>query len=171
MNRVSRFATAVEVSGGLSLAGLGLATGTAQADPAWGPSYSAGNCPAAIGTCTHWCPGDPLIPGSQVITWDWNICHDWYWNSEGVVDINANMIYPWHGVPHEAPPPPPPLPPYTPPPPAAVTAGLPVALALLGPVAVRWALVGDIVGPPPTRGGGGLGSKNPPRQPPQGWDR
>jgi hypothetical protein len=84
MNRISRFATAVVVSGGLSLAGLGLATGTAQADPFWGPSYNGGNCPGG-NTCTHWCPGDPLIPGSQVITWDWNICHDWYWNSEGVV--------------------------------------------------------------------------------------
>jgi hypothetical protein len=50
----------------------------------------------------------PLIPGSHVIKWDWNICHDWYWNSEGVVDIASNTIYPWHGVPHQAPPPPPP---------------------------------------------------------------
>jgi hypothetical protein len=96
MNRISRFATAVAVSGGLSMAGLGLATGTAQADPFWGPSHSGGNCPAAIGTCTHWCPGDPLIPGSQVITWDWNICHDWYWNSEGVVDIASNP--PWSPI-------------------------------------------------------------------------
>jgi hypothetical protein len=68
MNRISRFASAVVVSGGLGLAGLGLATGTAQADPAFGPSYSGRNCPAAVGSCTHWCPGDPLIPGSQVIT-------------------------------------------------------------------------------------------------------
>ena len=94
MNRISRFATAVVVSGGLSLAGLGLATGTAQADPAFGPSYGGGNCPPGVGTCTHWCPGDPLIPGSHVITWDWNICHDWYWNSEGVVDIASNIDLP-----------------------------------------------------------------------------
>jgi hypothetical protein len=91
MGRISRFASAVVVSGGVSLAGWGLVTGTAQADPFWGPSYNGGNCPLAY-TCTHWCPGDPLIPGSQVITWDWNICHDWYWNSEGVVDVNANWI-------------------------------------------------------------------------------
>ena len=111
MNRISRFATSVLVSGGLGLAGLGLASGTAQANPFWGPSYGGGNCPPGVGTCTHWCPGDPPIPGSQVITWDWNICHDWHWNSEGVVDVNSNMIYPWHGVPHDAGPPPPAPPP------------------------------------------------------------
>ena len=38
MNRISRFATAVVVSGGLGLAGMGLVS-TAQADPIWGPSY------------------------------------------------------------------------------------------------------------------------------------
>ncbi|MDT5069194.1 MAG: hypothetical protein QOK02_5349 [Mycobacterium sp.] len=106
MKRTLRFATTTAVSAGLGLAVLGLATGTAEADPGMGPSYSGGNCPAAIGSCTHWCPGDPLIPGSQVITWDWNACHDWYWTSEGVVDIAAKTIYPWRGVPHEAPPPP-----------------------------------------------------------------
>ncbi|EUA52167.1 hypothetical protein I553_10437 [Mycobacterium xenopi 4042] len=50
-------------------------------------------------------PRRPTDTGSQVITWDWNICHDWYWTSEGVVDIDANTIYPWHGSPHQAPPP------------------------------------------------------------------
>jgi hypothetical protein len=99
MNRFSRFATAVVVSGGISLAGL--CTATAQADPFSGPSYQGGNCPGSV-TCTHWCPGDPLIPGSQVITWDWNVCHDWFWNSEGVVDVEANVIYPWRGNPHPA---------------------------------------------------------------------
>jgi hypothetical protein len=77
MNRMTRCAMTVAVTGGLGLAGLGPTTGTAQADPFWGPSYSDGNCPPGVGTCTHWCPGDPLIPGSQVITWDWDICHDW----------------------------------------------------------------------------------------------
>jgi hypothetical protein len=120
MNRISRFATTVLVSCGLGLAGLGLATGTAQADPAWGPSYSGGNCPPGVGACTRWCPGDTLYSWSSMVKWDWNICHDWYWNSEGVVDIVSNTIYPWHGVPHQAPPPPPPPsgPPPPPPPPA-----------------------------------------------------
>jgi hypothetical protein len=121
MSRLSRFATALAVSGGIGLAGLGIGAPTAQADPAWGPSYEGGNCPWGV-TCTHWCPGDPLIPGSQVISWDWDICHDWYWTSEGVVDVASNTIYPWHGVPHEAPPlpavgPHPPVPPPQPLPP------------------------------------------------------
>lgn len=113
MDPIARLA-AVAVSGGLGLAGLGF--GVAGADPAFGPSYQGGNCPDGL-TCTHWRPGDPPIPGSQVITWDAAICHDWYWNSEGVVDIGSNTIYPWHGSPHEAPPPPvlgPPPPPAPP---------------------------------------------------------
>ena len=117
MKRIARMATTIIVSGGVGLAGLTLATGTAQADnPFWGPSYSGGNCPPGVGTCTHWCPGDPPIPGSEfgAISWDWNICHDWYRNSEGTVDIATNTVYPWHGVPHEAAPPPPP--PQGPPP-------------------------------------------------------
>ena len=32
-------------------------------------------------------PRRPRHPGSQVLSWDWNICHDWYWNSEGMVDV------------------------------------------------------------------------------------
>ena len=97
MNRITRLATTVVLSGGLGLVGLGLGAGPAQAGPIFGPSYEGGNCPGGI-TCTHWCPGRPSsIPGSSVITWDWNVCHDWYWNSEGVVDVGSNVIYPWHG--------------------------------------------------------------------------
>ena len=132
MSRISRFATAVVVSAGVSVAGLGLATGTAHADPGLGPSYQGGNCPGSF-TCTHWCPGDPLIPGSQVITWDWNVCHDWYWNSEGTVDVASNIIYPWHGTPHDAEPPPPALPPYTPPPPQPLPPDCPPWSPFLAP--------------------------------------
>jgi hypothetical protein len=80
MNLIARMATTVIVSGGVGLAGLTLAAGTAQADPAWGPSYAGGNCPAGVGSCTHWCPGDPAIPGSEfgMLSWDPDICHDWY---------------------------------------------------------------------------------------------
>jgi hypothetical protein len=97
--------------------GLGLAGGTAQAEPGWGPSYSGGNCPSGM-TCTHWCPGDPPIPGSEfgILSWDWNVCHDWYWNSDGIVDVATMMVYPWHGTPHVTAPPPS-LPDVPPPPP------------------------------------------------------
>ena len=129
MSRISRLAIAVAVSG---VAGLGLAAGISHADPAWGPSYQGGNCPGSE-TCTHWCPGDPLIPGSQVITWDWNVCHDWYWTSVGVIDVNSNIVYPWHGVPHDNGPPPPPPPPYTPPPPQPLPPDCPPWSPILAP--------------------------------------
>ena len=51
------FATAVVVSGGLSLAALGLAAGTAQADT--------------------WCPGDYNFTGMP--NWDRSVCHEYYW--------------------------------------------------------------------------------------------
>ena len=104
MSRVSRLATAA-IAGAAAVTGLTLGSGTATAE---GPSYQGGNCPAGQ-TCTHWCPGDPAIPGSQVLSWDWNVCHDWYWNSEGIVDVNSSTIYPWSGVPHQVAPPPPPM--------------------------------------------------------------
>jgi hypothetical protein len=103
MNRISRFATSVAVSGAVAVAGLTLGAGVATAQ---GPSYNGGNCPDGM-TCTHWCPGDAAIPGSQVLSWDWNVCHDWYWNSEGIVDVATMTIYPWSGTPHQTAPPPP----------------------------------------------------------------
>ncbi len=137
MNRISRSVRTAAMSGMLSLtaltylAGAGPGVGTAQAAPAFGPSYQGGNCPGGI-TCTHWCPGDPLLPGSQVITWDWNICHDWYWNSHGTIDIASNTIYPWQGVPHQAPPPPPP-PTAAPPPPQPLPPDCPPWSPILAP--------------------------------------
>jgi hypothetical protein len=37
-----------------------------------------------------------MIPGSEfgAIGWDWNVCHDWHWNSEGTVDVATNTVYP-----------------------------------------------------------------------------
>ena len=99
MNMISRWISTFALSAGLGLAGVALAAGTAQAE---GPSYTGGNCPAGQ-TCTHWCPGDPLIPGHQVISWDWNVCHDWYWDSVGVTDVTTNWIYPWAGAPRQLP--------------------------------------------------------------------
>ena len=114
MNRVARFATTLAAAAGVSLTLL--AAGPAQAQ---GPSYNGGNCPGGM-TCTHWFPGDPPPPGGQVLTWDWNVPHDWYWNSDGIVDVTTNTIYPWNGTgPRPAAPPPvvgPPPPPQGPPP-------------------------------------------------------
>ncbi|MCT7657736.1 hypothetical protein [Mycobacterium deserti] len=134
MKRLSRFATAVVVAGGMAAAGLASGTGTATAQ---GPSYNGGNCPQGM-TCTHWCPGDPVPPGSQVVRWDWNVCHDWYWNSEGIVDVISNTMYPWSGAaPHPAAPPPPLV--GTPPPPLQKPPGTPFcsprgALIIIPPI-------------------------------------
>jgi hypothetical protein len=57
MNRISRFATTVVMSGGLGLAGLAVGTGTAAADT--------------------WCPGDYVFTGMP--NWDMSVCHDYYW--------------------------------------------------------------------------------------------
>lgn len=58
-------AATVVATGGLALAGLGLASGTAQADIGPMPVY-------------HWCPGDNWDPGWGN-NWDWGVCHD-DWN-------------------------------------------------------------------------------------------
>lgn len=105
MSRVSRFAATAVMAAAVATGGLTLGAGSAAAE---GPSYQGGNCPAGM-TCTHSCPGDPAIPGSQVLTWDANVCHDWYWNSEGIVDVGTSTIYPWSGVPHQVAPPAPPM--------------------------------------------------------------
>jgi hypothetical protein len=62
--RIIGFATTMLVSGGLGVAGLGLASGTAQAEPSFGfaPLY-------------HWCPGDFWDPGWGD-NWESGGCHD-----------------------------------------------------------------------------------------------
>ena len=66
------------LSGGLTIAGLGLAAGNAQAHPNpvpldngdWGPPH-------------HWCPGQPLPDTGNRVTdplrWDMTICHTYYY--------------------------------------------------------------------------------------------
>jgi len=68
MNRLPRFATTAVVSAGVGLAVLGLGGGTAQAEYWW-----------------HWCPGQQPPSGSadRVIDWDWTVCHDYYYQSDG----------------------------------------------------------------------------------------
>jgi hypothetical protein len=66
------------VSGGLGLAGLGLAAGTAHAD----------HVCTVNGVCNRqWCPGQPLPRSNKTaqpylaseIHWDWSVCH-WVFN-------------------------------------------------------------------------------------------
>lgn len=107
MNRVSRFATAAVISGGLGLAGLGLGVGAAPAQPG---GYT-------------WCPGQALP--SQGLRWDMNVCHTFYTVPFGtgnvpMFDVDGNPLdsYMWADSPPPPPGPPPPLPPrpaYCPP--------------------------------------------------------
>jgi hypothetical protein len=70
------FATSLLVSGGLGLAGLGLAVGTAHAGPNGGPY--------------QWCPGQsPHLAGIDVTeySWDLNVCHTFYSVSYGLGNV------------------------------------------------------------------------------------
>jgi hypothetical protein len=117
MNRVSRFATTVLVSGGLGLAGLGLAAGTALALPPGAPAPlgSWPGCPEdnPSGPC-RWCPGDPPVQTGNLrvnpVVWDNNVCHTYWYVYHGQGNVAQNIFE------GEAPPPPPPPPPgFTPP--------------------------------------------------------
>jgi alkanesulfonate monooxygenase SsuD/methylene tetrahydromethanopterin reductase-like flavin-dependent oxidoreductase (luciferase family) len=109
MSRISRFATTVAISGGLALAGLGLAAGTAQANPFAAQPHS-------------WCPRQAL-PFNN-IQWDMEVCHTWYTVPFGqgnvrMVDLRGNPLDSFISADIPAPmltppPPPPPPPPGTP---------------------------------------------------------
>lgn len=105
MNRTSRFATTVAVSGSLALAGLGLSAGTAQADP---------NTPTVL----TWCPGQALP--DRGIRWDMSVCHNYFIaphfsGNVPMVDFRGNPVQSWFSAdippPVLTPPPPPPPPP------------------------------------------------------------
>jgi hypothetical protein len=59
------------LSGGVAVAALGLAAGTAQArpNPACNDQWP----------CYTWCPGDGLPHSDGPIGWDMGVCHDWYY--------------------------------------------------------------------------------------------
>ena len=90
MNRSARFATTVVATAGLSLAGLGLGAGIANA----GGPY-------------QWCPGDEAggygggfnTPADARPNWDWNICHTFYTVNWGQGNVSPTI---WDG---ENPPP------------------------------------------------------------------
>lgn len=64
MNRVSRWATTVAVSGAIAATGLAVATAPAQAGPNQAVGYS-------------WCPNQKVPPFPQ-IRWDMTVCHTYY---------------------------------------------------------------------------------------------
>jgi hypothetical protein len=57
------------VTGSISAAGMGLASGIAE---------------AGTGFPHHWCPGDhDSTAPTSLYQWDWNICHTYYWTKGG----------------------------------------------------------------------------------------
>jgi hypothetical protein len=99
MKRLLRFATTVLVSGGLSLAGLGLGAGIAHA-----------------GSPYQWCPGDDAggygggfnTPADARPNWDWNACHTYHFVNHGQGNVSPTV---WEG--NDPPPPAPWQPPNT----------------------------------------------------------
>jgi hypothetical protein len=71
-HKLKRIIAGALLSGGVAVAGLGVAAGTAQALPD-GPH--------------QWCPGQSMQageggPGGTVV-WDMNVCHTWYYVGYG----------------------------------------------------------------------------------------
>jgi hypothetical protein len=112
MNRISRFTsipsshpntvrsmkpaiaglvTTLLVSGGLGLAGLGLAAGTAQAEPGLAPQFHS-PVPAVKGPY-QWCPGDPLPYNDSNVVWDMGVCHTWYGVDYGFQANRGQFVY------------------------------------------------------------------------------
>ena len=79
---IAGLVTTLLVTGGLGLAGLGLAAGAAQADPglAQFPQFH-GPVPAKARGPYQWCPGQHL-PTTDT-HWDMSVCHTWYYVDYG----------------------------------------------------------------------------------------
>jgi hypothetical protein len=77
------FAATLLAGGGVAAA-LGPAALTAQAAP---------GCPR-LQACTQWCPGQPN-PAGRPVPWDTGVCHDYYWDSYGVHDVDNGAFYAW----------------------------------------------------------------------------
>jgi hypothetical protein len=77
-HHLKEIAVGAIVSGGLALAGLGLTAGAAHADPYW----------------FHWCPGQehPSGTADRNVDWDWNVCHAYYYQSDGNGNHPADLI-------------------------------------------------------------------------------
>ena len=78
MHTATRMFAGVLTSVSLAAAGLGLATGTAAADP-----------PGAH----TWCPGMPMTapPGPGIGFWDMNVCHTWYYVDPGKGNVPYHL--------------------------------------------------------------------------------
>ena len=99
--RIAGAATALLVLGGLGLTALGIGAGITQAT---GRPYCPEHPP-------NWAPGGP--PDTSFVHWDWNVCHNYHYGPDGVVDEDTGdiWVYPDGPVPPASP-----RTPWTPPP-------------------------------------------------------
>jgi hypothetical protein len=104
-DHMKRMLVGALLSGGFAVAGLGLATGTGQAQPAPMVCQDPSTGPSPTNSCTYqWCPGSPVL--KNMPDWDGNACHPWYFDQNSPV-TNSTII---EGFPLPRPPSPPCIP-------------------------------------------------------------
>ena len=100
------------LSAGVAIAGVGIASGTAEARPL-APLPQSGAWPGCpednpSGPC-HWCPGDPPVETGNKrvypVVWDESVCHTYWYVTPGQGNVQHNIF---EGELPPAPPPPPP---------------------------------------------------------------
>jgi hypothetical protein len=85
---VGGLAAILLMTAGLGFAGLGLAAGTARAEPGFAQFH--GPFPEVRGPY-QWCPGQPL-PADDIV-WDMSVCHTWYWVAYGFQANRGQFVY------------------------------------------------------------------------------
>ena len=93
-----RVLAAALLLGGVTLAGIGLAAGDAQAQPGLAPIPTDN-----FSVPHHWCPGQPL-PETDV-HWDANICDTWFWAPVGGMGNVGEFVWDGDTPPPHGPPP------------------------------------------------------------------
>ena len=78
------------LSGGVAVAGLGLAALPAHAQPAPMVCQDPNSGPSPTNSCTYqWCPGSPAM--KNMPNWDRSKCHPWYFDPNSPV-TNSTII-------------------------------------------------------------------------------
>lgn len=73
--RPTRMGAAAALAGFGLAAAMGLGGGTAQA------TNGAGEGAIDAWSNYEWCPGDPIMQSDNQVTWDWNTCHLWHYQT------------------------------------------------------------------------------------------
>jgi hypothetical protein len=115
-HKLKKIAAATLLPGGVAIAGLGLAPGTAHAENWCSPAAMVNK--VCYGP-NQWCPGDSLFHLTEnhvanPIKWDMNVCHTYYYVPWGQGNVGGDI---WEGTNPPGPQTLPPRAPYVPPPP------------------------------------------------------